>query len=190
MPCRSFLFPRRKFAAHYIIQLHSGGFIVPGLVFSLAAKARRLFSALNHHNAILPATPKSSVALAMPNAWNTRLITGMVILLFPLSKRHICDLCTPMRLPSSSWVRFWDKRTLRIASPKQYEFTSSFNCFSIASRFGVPFFPQTSSTTADNGVKFICAIPHLCFCSKYCLLISSAFATSFAGVFCVFLTMP
>ena len=43
-----------------------------------------------------------------------------------------------------------------MAAPKRYELTSSFNCFSIASRRGVPFSPHTSSTTADKGVRWTC----------------------------------
>ena len=73
---------------------------------------------LYHHKATLPAIPKSSVAVAIPNAWKTRLSVGSVIVLFPFSKREICARCTPIRSPSYSWVRFCALRALRIASPK------------------------------------------------------------------------
>ena len=41
-----------------------------------------------YHKATLPAIPKSRVAVAIPNALNTRLIVGMLIL-YPLSMRDI-----------------------------------------------------------------------------------------------------
>ena len=112
----------------------------------------------SYHNAIFPATPKSSVAVATPRAWNTRLMVCREIGVRPFSSLDICALCTPMRSPSSSWVSFWARRVLRIASPKQYEFNSALSFASIASRLGVPSFPQTSSTTSDSGVNFICAM--------------------------------
>lgn len=42
-----------------------------------------------YHNAILPAIPKSRVAVAIPKAWNTRLIVGNVITLVPFSNFEI-----------------------------------------------------------------------------------------------------
>ena len=42
-----------------------------------------------YHKRILPAVPKSSVAVAMPKARKTRQMTGSVIGLRPLSKRQI-----------------------------------------------------------------------------------------------------
>ena len=55
-----------------------------------------------YHKATLPAIPKSSVAVVMPNALKTRLIVERVIELLPLSNLHIWERFTPTLSPNSS----------------------------------------------------------------------------------------
>ena len=42
----------------------------------------------NYHNAILPAAPKSRVAVAMPNAWTTSAIAAIATIAANISKSH------------------------------------------------------------------------------------------------------
>ena len=94
---------------------------------------------LSYHNAILPAMPKSRVAVAMPNAWNTRLIVGKVnntctfLQLWNLSTLHtytltklllcevLCQSCLAygfaynigVHIKICFWVHFWEHQLVR-----------------------------------------------------------------------------
>ena len=58
-----------------------------------------------HHKVTFPAAPRSSVADSTPRARKTRRIERRDMS-SPLSSLEIWDFFTPIRLPSSSWVRF------------------------------------------------------------------------------------
>ena len=77
--------------------------------------------------------PISSLAL-IPIALKTLAMVEKVKFL-PFSIREIWARCTPIRLPNSSWVRFFDWRACLMASPIKEEFRSASNW----SLLGVPF---------------------------------------------------
>ncbi len=71
----------------------------------------------HYHKATLPPMPKSRVAVAMPNARNTRLTVDSVGEHRPFSSLQICDRFTPILSPSSSCVRLCWMRAFLMASP-------------------------------------------------------------------------
>lgn len=127
--------------------------------------------------------PISSLAL-IPIALKTLAMVEKVKFL-PFSIREIWARCTPIRLPNSSWVRFFDWRACLMASPIKKEFRSASNW----SLLGVPF--SLCAYLIFLLLYKISLFPYALFFElKYAFLISSAFAISLGGVFGVFFINP